>query len=560
MVVASGASLAWTPWTSAAEAKGLAVLLGGLVAALFLVHRAWVHGLRSLRPIGSPALGGLATAAVAWSALAGHWGPSGVGWLAFGSSVGALLFATAAASLGRRAALHVFVHSTSYVALINAACALAQAIARKPIVGLSGNPDWLGLLLCAALPAQLSRTFRALRTKAPWWTRGAHVAVLATHGLATLFAQSRVGWVALVVAACAWAVHRRRREHVSSIRTVRAFLAAPLSPSAFHDAPWLTSLDARLWIARHSLQAFSTSPWVGHGAGGFGAAYLDAQASTLSSMTPAQAARRYSFAGTAHSDALQVLVEQGLIGLALWGGAAFVFARGSWREDSALLPTTATILLLEASVEMPLHQPSIFLLACLMGVCLSGPRNTRAFKPRKLHIAAFFAVGSWALPSSARVFLSSCLVHVSDETVGPEKLTQLETAVRLSPTNVDAALALAQAHADRGHLQRAMDLTHAAAHNTPSVATSLALGNALARLDRWTEASEHYRQALFWDPGSLKGRVNAATAARHLGQLDEAKTHLAAAKSIAPYALTVRDLEEQVLEDEMDAVNPGSSP
>ncbi len=552
VALASLAGLAWTPWSSASEAKGVAVLVGGMLVAIFGVRQA----LSSPSPRGPHvqrhALAWLTITSVAWSILSGLWSPSGPSWIDAAASLGALLFAAAAASLGPRSAVLVFVHSAMLLAVANSACAVFQALARRPIVGVSGNPDWLGLLLCVALPAHLSLLLRAFRRRRLSWVRGGHVLLLGLHMVAMILARSRVGWLALGLGSVAWAMSTRAR-NASSLTRLAAVLP-PDAAGAFHDAPWMESLKARAWIARHSLRAFLSAPWLGHGAGGFGPAYLEAQAETLAPLTPAQAARSYGFAGTAHSEVLQVLVEQGLVGAALWGGTALLFLRGAWRKGLGFFRASAVVLVVEAWAEIPLHQPAIVLLAGLMGGCLVARPRARAGARTLFPLATCFALAAMALPFSARILASRCIFHLSDEKVGASRRIALANALRLAPNNVDAALALAQAHADEGHPARAHEVTLRAAERMPSVATEIALGNTSARLDRWAEASQHYRRALWWDPGSLKGRVNAATAARHLGKLDEARAHLDAAKSLAPYALTVRDLEEQLIDDEMNAV------
>lgn len=138
------------------------------------------------------------------------------------------------------------------------------------------------------------------------------------------------------------------------------------------------SVVSRIEVWRESLGAWKDSPLIGYGPGGFGLAWALHHPSAL----------LYDFA-YAHSEPLQILVEYGLVGLAIIGFLFFqwlwalrrlpeagAYAIGAWVGCSAVV--------LQSLADFPLHIPGVFLPFLLMagyawGACQPAPQPTRPF-------------------------------------------------------------------------------------------------------------------------------------------------------------------------------------
>src|SRR6185295_10929928 len=105
--------------------------------------------------------------------------------------------------------------------------------------------------------------------------------------------------------------------------------------------PALRSLAGRFWIWRVAARAATGAlPW-GDGLGSFPRLFLDRQGDALAGLQPAEAARRFVNATTAHDDWLELTAELGLPGLLLFastiGAGVIACRRAGARAEAATL-------------------------------------------------------------------------------------------------------------------------------------------------------------------------------------------------------------------------------
>jgi Tfp pilus assembly protein PilF len=419
--------------------------------------------------------------------------------------------------------------------------------------GVMGNPDWSGLslALCLALNAEEVWTTRRWRTaRWRWLACAVMIAALAV-------ARSRVGEIALVgglVAAAArrmWRVRGRKGEALTCGLALTPRFAS--DRAAYHDAPWRAALEDRLWIYRTSFDAGLTQPF-GTGAGGFGRAFLDAQGERLGALSPQAAATRFVHAGHAHSSVLQTWVEQGVLGVVLLGWALVALLRRSWQLGGGryLAPTVTAFVLGCGDAAWTL--PSVALLLSWLAVVLVADHSAPAAlaaptsRPRwaALAVASLAALG-WALRCATLTAISERALRLAEAEEPRASERRLREALHLAPEEGALRFALGLHALERGELVSAERHLLAAERDLADVGIRVALGNiAYVRGDD-VEARRRFERAIAWHNGSLKAHVNVAYACLRQGDEPCAKTHLAAAKSIAPYHPKVASLEERVV-------------
>ncbi|HEY4118601.1 MAG TPA: O-antigen ligase family protein, partial [Byssovorax sp.] len=395
-VGASAAALVFDPAAEAAASKRVALLAVALVA---LAASLASHGRERRAP---PRAHAAAVAFVAVSAASLAYGAPG-GALDLATWTAALGLGAVLTSLGRATAIRAARLAASLTgggASIAAIVALARGGRGFALHGLQGNPNWLGLLLAVCLPLSIDALRRppiellARRRRAPVHVaRAALTGVVACEVVGLALAHSRVAWCATLaggVAALALELHARRRAGrpiarvvalagVVAITSLGAAAALERAPAISADVSAATSLDGRAWIAARSLEAAAARAPFGAGLGRFGHAYLDAQGRALAELSPADAARRFVNATTAHDDLVQAAVESGLVAAvalaALLSLAAYGHVAGSWGAGAA----SAVALVIAAIGDSPLRQPGVVVVFSL--ACAALPR-ARARRPR----------------------------------------------------------------------------------------------------------------------------------------------------------------------------------
>lgn len=525
------ALLAWDPLALASAPKLTLLSLFALLSAGYAAYR------RTPLQLSLPL--GLGLATVAFSSLSLLWGsPAGLGQQCLLVACGSIAL-SARAGLSQAALRGQLVNLARFLGVGSAGWALWQFVsgARGSFVhGGAGNPNWLGLVLAVCLVLSLPST-KELQSRARWPLLG----LLALELTGLWLGQSRVAGFALGFGLVYFALLRffpRGLYWVALSTALLPLLAGWLSqPHQLLDAEapsWLSALSARRWIWHATLDAWQAAP-LGVGSGDFGSAYLEAQGRMLAQLELRPAARAFQSPGSAHSDWLQCLLEQGPLGFALmlaWFGSALrPKAAGGWpRGEIALV-----VVLVCALADTPLSQPALVALALLISAAI-GTNLRTAMHLRKLGPRAWWvlllllglttraAAASWVAQRSA-----------SQARGAPaQRLELLTQAAQLDPRDADLQLQYGVALIDAGHSLRALDAALLSLSLSRSVSAELLRAKALSSLGEHREALLRLSEARQLSPGSF--RINFALAALQLtaGQLDTARTRLKDAELVLP--------------------------
>ena len=564
---ASAACLAYDPRAAAADPKRALALVVALVGIGALVVEARRPAPLEVRvPLASIAATGFIALALV-SALFGL--PSGqldlAPWLA------AAGLAAAAARLGEGGAVRVARLAGAVVgggASLLAIGSFARGGRGFDLHGGQGNPNWLGLLLAVCLPLTIDAAGSLGRARGRRSIAAASAAIVVlAEAIALYLSHSRVAWCATLVAVMFVVVVRlrdrgRRRLAVGAALGL-AILVASASPSpARADASAISSdvsagvsIAGRAWIYRVALTASARALPLGQGLGRFGHAFLDAQGEALQPLPPAEAARRFVNATTAHDDVLQAAVESGplaaLLLVAAVVAAAVGHLRGRWIAGAAVFIALGVTMLGDS----PLRQPAVVILIALVIGALParGARVPLPFAARRAALLALGALLSWSLATSARAWIATTVRTTARESAPAVRLRELARSASIDRGSGEALidlglaeLAIGDAEAALRHLDRSRALL-------ANVGTDVAIGEALLASDDAGRALTAYRRALARNPGSARAHAGVAEALRSLGRLDEAEQAADVARNLLPGDARVRALLDRIREARMDA-------
>lgn len=500
LALATVGALAYDPAALAAEPKAV-ILLGGAIVVGAL-------GATRLLPIAAT------VPVLVWCVLGVWWG---------GAALGAAGIALAACALPRderlelaRAACLVVGGGAGTIALMSW---LAGARGMW-LHGAMGNPDWLGLLLAVTLVPSI---FAGLRR--PWVA-----ASVALQLVGWALAGSRTAWLALPVGLAVAMVGARRRVGRGLVAAlIAASLTAALLPASSTRHGVSGALAGRLWIWKGSLHAaFHALPF-GTGARGFPAAYLIAQGHLLAPLGVADAAHRYVYATTAHNEWLHALAATGIAGALLLAVAVATGIDRVARGFPAGAGATAA-LAIGATGDVPLHVPAVAIVAAL--IWATAPR--RGLPYPRLVAGALLLACALSIGTQVRDWRVTRTLAHARHALPAARAELLSRAVALAPRSADAEFAWGVDQLERGQLEPALASLDKARTLSETVATDVAIGNALVELKRPAQARDAYRRALALDPGSFRAHANLATALVRLGALDNASHELGLAKRLYP--------------------------
>jgi O-antigen ligase len=508
---------------------------------------------------------------LACAGVSALWGiPSGA--LQLGTWVGAFGAGVAVVRLGRARA----VRAARFVALLGGGGAsLAAAVAFLgggrgfSLHGGQGNPNWLGLLVCASLPLAIEALAVALRAKPPRRsavTAALTGAVVLVEGAGLLLSHSRVAWGAAAAAAVVLVVaggrrSQRARRVVALAGAGAALLVAFATASAGRsdrdaisdDVPASVSLHGRAHIWRCSLLAAEQALPFGAGLGRFAHSFLDTQGRVLGALSPAAAARRFANATTAHDDALELAVEAGPIAALFFVAFVVLAVRDALRARWAAGAATLVAFGVASLGDSPLHQPAVVILVALVTAGLPARRRLKA--PRtvlRLAALAGFVLVAGLLAVSTRAWLGTRARTLADDRVGPARIAALARSLAIDPTAGETLLDLGLAELTAGDADRALLHLDRSRALLANVGTDVAVGDALLALGDAPSASRSFRAALLRYSGSLRARAGLAEALRIERRFDEAEHEAEIARSLAPGDPVVRDLVDRIHEARMD--------
>ncbi|MGK0362918.1 MAG: tetratricopeptide (TPR) repeat protein, partial [Bradymonadia bacterium] len=468
-------AIAWLPDQTSAGALR-AWLCAGALPCLIL----WQGGLR----------GGLSWLLLAATALIS--GTSTAVWLATWQ-------------LGWWAALLLGRHAPARHSAIAAAGALAALPAWYDPNGLFGNPDYVAAFVALCVPSAW-----VMMTQDRRWA----IVLVAMLG-ALVHAQSLGAWAALaVVAVIALAIHRRW--------AAVALLGLLAIAGALGRESVATHLEGRAHLAGVTARVARTAAFVGLGAGQLHGAFLVQQARTLDD------AALWTNAHHAHAEPLQVVAEQGLLGLALLCLPILIALRRPWTTHHA----TVGVGVILGAVTLPLYMPGVCLLVAHgLGAAL-GP--SAATSPIWRWPARLLGAGLLLIATSQ--LMTDRMLARADRTADAPLA---ETAARWS-LRPASALRVAAGHQPAS--AHALALADAANAIDPSVEGIMLRGQILHQTGEFAGAEEAFRRAVHlhrwlfagWfnlsrtleDQGDRPGARAAAKRARALRPSDERLRHL----------------------------------
>ncbi|MBX3183157.1 MAG: O-antigen ligase family protein [Polyangiaceae bacterium] len=624
------ALIAWDPAAPALLPKLAAVSLLALVGAAWLGYRGGFISKYNL--LDKPLL--VASLAVLLGCVSLGWG-SPAGRLSQATSVATLCLAWAARGLFTTEDLRgALVSLARWLGAALGAWALLSYAAGQSGAWLHagmGNPNWLGLCLALTLTLSwppwsavarvksvrlISKGFwgfgKALRqaSKAPR-TREAlgttekslsvprealqdtdeapsgqlvsisiyFASALQLTGL--VLAESRVAWIACLVAA-AYAVMRRRWRSAAA-RARLAWLAPVLAlapvMAGFGATPvagegLLGALAGRRAIWHAATLAWAEAP-LGVGSGDFSAAFLWAQGKWLAGYDAQIAARAFQHAETAHSSWLMAWVEQGPVGgalLVLWLWLAL--RRAAWARGVTALVAVGTCAIADSALELPAVAALAWLTTAALGTAARGTSEDEApggasgskISSRE-SIAAPSGAHGWLRRGAPWLLLALAALTLREATLAwraersasygrthPEaRLEAQRRAAQLYPSSAALQLELGVAQLSAGDALGALEAAEESSRTSVSVASELLRAKAQTELGRLPEARRALESAAALSPGSFRVHLGLAAVTLELGDLEACQRALDRARAVQPFAPEVEPLTQRLRQARADS-------
>ncbi|MEQ8504589.1 MAG: hypothetical protein RIB80_04635 [Rhodospirillales bacterium] len=285
---------------------------------------------------------------------------------------------------------------------------LAALVVWPDIFGGHGNENFAAEYLCMAA------AFAAFPPKGPRWARhGARIIALCAAGYALGVSHSNAPVAVLGASLVAAAIYAR--QHWLAVALALAALAAPV----FHEEI-RASVLARAELFINSGIMWWSAPFQGHGTGGFNAAYplyQEAHRALLGDGT--RVLENFTlYAGNVHNEPLQVLSEQGLIGLMLAGLALVPLFHGGRGESLTAARACLFVAGVLSLIGFPLRNPSTgFLAAVAFGLAVAPGAVTATKRVIALPVAAmaagFMVVGVKHVRAEAHYALTANYIESS---------------------------------------------------------------------------------------------------------------------------------------------------
>jgi tetratricopeptide (TPR) repeat protein len=554
-VIAAASCLAYTSGASAGTTKRLVALAGtAVVLAVSLTSGAG-------RVAGTNPAWLCGAGFVAWTALSAAWGAVGAS-SKLAIPLAALGLASVSASLGVERARRI----AGFIALGVAAALALSVFATWAGGGRAfslhagqGNPNWAGLMLAVALPLAVSaplprgseRIRTAVRLGVGMMLSGAILITGSRTGMLSAFA-------GLTIVALGRVRNRRWRVWaLAGLVTLASALAFGTNATSGAEAARNAehALRGRLWIHELTLRAASEHlPW-GAGLGRFHEAFLAEQGRALAELSPAEAARRFQNATSAHQDFLEIALESGPVALVLFVCALILAFRQHFRLGFHAGAGSIAAFAMAALSDSPFRETPAPILIALVIAAL--PATSSLELPA--HRACAFRAGLLAsagllLPQAVGAFAASLAQSDALEAAPARRLELLRHACSLDPTNAALALELGAARLELGHTDAAVHDLQRAERLDPEVASAVALGNALLARDALSDAGAAYQRAIALNSGSFRARVGMAETLRRQGRFADAERHVSVAVALLPGDARARELLDRIREQRSDSI------
>lgn len=399
-----------------------------------------------------------------------------------------------------------------------------------------GNPDLVAEFAAFALPATVAvliSTGRNRRWSALGWPLAlvGLLAALVTLSSATAWVASGTGVLVLGCAAL-WPRLSVRWHKAALLVSAVVSLGVLVTAVGFSDQG-----RGRMYLYRLSGGLALEQPVSGVGAGGFGAAFMEAQGRHLSDHR--EDSGLWTNARHAHNQFVHLWVERGILPvLALLCLVALAFARGVKRRQGWVLATlAASLALFSGSITFDLA-PVRLGFYMLLGLCVGtpGPREAR---PGRRY---------WAFALPIVLYLAVFPVWRG---LGDLLFTQgwHEQSLAVNPLDGRARFYRGLELVEKGELQAGCNELELSAAVYPNLTTLLALGNCNLKLNAWERSEQWYRKAVAWKPTYSLAFANLAVLYREQGRLEESARHIIRAVSLNPGNQRIRLIQDQVCRD-----------
>jgi len=446
--------------------------------------------------------------------------------------------------------------------------AAAGAVAAGPGLafagGTFGNADllagFLALTLLWTLPLVVSGDRATDDGRQRAWSplRWLGLVALGLQAAALVVSQSLGAWLAVAVGGWAWwAVGRWRwpQPAESKVPYIRKALVLFVMPLLVLAASLLSPmvqehLAARGYLYRVGLTVAGTAlPW-GVGPGRFHGSFLDAQAA-LAAREPATL-DHWTNAEHAHSEAGQLLAEQGPLGLLL-GLLPFALLVLRPRAHPAWAAGVAGLVL--AQLSLPLYEPATaFLLAFSVGWALGDPATSPRAASAPAAPCEWRRAVSWPglwRPLGLALALIALLLGTA-ELLASRLLVRGVAAGAVEPVALAAELSLRPARARRHQATllldpdpaRALVVAREAVRLDPSPAALVLEGQAAMRLRAPHLALPPLQAAVRLAPRAFAAHFDLARAYEEAGDRFQARRHATRARSLRPTDPRLRWLPE----------------
>jgi len=425
-------------------------------------------------------------------------------------------------------------------------------------------PLWQGRFAAVALPLALSVallwTVHPLQTESVTYVVQRAESLMGLWYLLTLYAflrgataapASGGGWFALATAACLLGMGTKEVMATAPLMVLlydRTFVTGSFHAAWRARGRWYLAL-AGTWIVLAFLVADAGgrggSAGIGRGLSAWTYLLTQCRAVTLYlrlSFWPHPLVADYgierveTLAAVATQALLLVLLAVATL-VAVWRRPVLGFL-GCWffailAPSSSVIPV-ATQTIAEHRMYLPLA--AVVTLAVLGLHAWIGPRSLAVFLLAALGLGAmtvrrnavyhsalsFWSDAATKCPGNARAHTALGTLLATGNRL-PEAATELEAAVRLDPTSVEALNNLANVLAATGRFSEAIPIYGRVLELTPREANPhYNLGNLLAQLGRMNEALDHYQAAARFAPGDADVQYRRALTLVQLGRFTEA--------------------------------------
>ncbi|MBW5447906.1 hypothetical protein GE107_17775 [Cohnella sp. CFH 77786] len=304
---------------------------------------------------------------------------------------------------------------------------------------------------------------------------------------------------------------------------------------------------SRLLFYRDAWRMFLDSPWIGFGGDSWRTLFGLYQSEPY-------------VGGEVHSGYLEILLDTGLLGLAVFAGILIVWVRRVWeRKREALAP--AAVLLGHAAVDFDLSYAGIWLLLLAWFALFAAEEEERPGlrRPGAVWVAAGLLAGAsaWGAWAAWHGDAAARAVAAADRAAAPAaREAKLREALAANPANGRIRVALAPLLPQAE--ERESVLAAGLRYEPQSAPLVLSLGLAEAELGRAAQAEARLREALRLERFSRETQTAAIAAMTRLAETLRFRGDSAGARSAAETAVSFYEEYRRLVREVAAMRNPAN--